>query len=113
MIVETFHLAATDADLLSSPSRLAAIPYSGQLTLEFQSNLNDATNSWDVSIQLPDGSTPLEAGRVQIPAGATAGALNREDKYTVTFPATQGGHILVGCTENGTALLTVRATLMP
>lgn len=111
MIVEVFHLAATDADVLAAPSRLSAIPYGGQLVIEFQSNLNDATNFWTVTIQLPDGSTPLEAQR--IPAGATAGAINRDDKYTVSFPATQGGHFGISCTEAGTALLSVRATLMP
>lgn len=111
MIVEVFHLAATNADILAAPSRLSAIPYNGEMILEFSANLNDATNFWSVQIQLPDGSTPLEA--VRIPAGATAGALNLDDKYTLRFAAAQGGHILVGCTETGTALLDVRVTLMP
>lgn len=110
MIIESFFLAATDADLLAAPSRLAAIPYNGTLTLEFSSNLNDATNSWAVTIQLPDGSTPLEAQRI---TAGVVGQLNRETKYTTQFAVAQGGHLLVSCTETGTALLTVRATLMP
>lgn len=111
MIVETYQIVGDDTDLLAAPSRLAAIPYDGQLILEFQADVNDASNYWEVTIQLPDGSTPLDA--VRIPEGANAGSINLDDKYTVAFPVAQGGHVTVHCDETGTAVLDVRATLMP
>lgn len=111
MIVEAYQLTATDTDVLAAPSRLAAIPYDGQLILEFQADANDGTNYWEVTIQLPDGSTPLDA--VLIPEGANAGSINADDKYTLSFPVAQGGHVTVHATETGTAVLDVRATLMP
>ncbi len=111
MIVETFYLTATDADILAAPSRLNSIPYNGTLILEFQSTVNTATASFDVTIQLPDGSTPLES--VSIPDGVVPGAMNTDDKYVVSVPATLGGHVIVAATEVGTAELFIRATLMP
>lgn len=111
MIVECVQITASDTDLLNAPSRLAAIPYAGTLVLEFQADVNDASNYWTVTIQLPDGSTPLDT--VRIPEGANAGSINANDKYTVAFEVDQGGHVTVNCAETGTAVLDVRSTLMP
>jgi len=111
MIVEFFRLSATTADVLAAPSRLAAIPYNGMLIIEMQAQQSDGTNQFAVTIQLPDGSTPLEG--VVIPDGAVDGALNADDKYVVSVPATAGGHILITATESGTAILMMRCTLMP
>lgn len=111
MISETYQLSATDADVLAAPSRLSAIPYAGQMILEFQSSVNDSTNNFAVTIQLPDGSTPVED--FQIPKGATAGAINGDDKWAIQVPASAGGHIGVAATLTGSGVLTMRATLMP
>jgi len=111
MIVEVFRLEATNADVLSAPSRLAALPYSGTLTLEFQAANNTLTAFWAVSVQMPNGDVPLDS--VRIPEGVTDGGLNRDDKYQITVPATQGGHILVDAQETGVSVLIIRATLMP
>ena len=111
MIQETFLLSATNTDVLVAPSRLAAIPYSGTLTLEMQADNQDHTNYFSVTLQLPNGDTPID--NQPIPKGATAGAINADDKYVVSFPVAQGGHVLIACTETGTALMSLRATLMP
>lgn len=111
MIVEYYRIDATDTDVLASPSRLASIPYNGVLYVEMQSQHNDGTNFFDVTIQLPDGSTPLDD--VTIPAGATDTAINMNDKYQVSFPVQQGGHVTIAATENGTAVMDMRVTLMP
>jgi len=111
MIVESYLLTATDTDILAAPSRLAAIPYNGQLVMEFQASDNDGTNGYDLTIQLPDGSTPLDG--VDVPKGVTDGSWNKNDKYTVAFAVTKGGHVLVQATETGTASLWARFTLMP
>jgi hypothetical protein len=111
MIAEFYRLEATNTDVLKAPSRLAAIPYNGTLILEMQAQQSDGTNQFTVTVQLPDGSTPIE--NMIIPDGATDGALNADDKYTIAVPATAGGHILVSATEGGTAVMMIRATLMP
>ena len=110
MIVETFHLSATNTDLLVAPSRLAAIPYSGTLIIEMSAGNNDATNNFAVTVQLPNGDVPLDG--VHLPVG-TAGAMDANDKYTVAFPVMQGGHVLLSFTETGSTTATVRCTLMP
>jgi len=111
VIVETYDLTATDTDVLAAPSRLAAIPYNGTLICEFQCSENDDTNNFVLTIQLPDGSTPLDA--VRAPHGTTDGAWHADEKYTVAFGVTRGGHILVDATETGTAELWCRFTLTP
>lgn len=111
MIVESYHVVGTTGDILAAPSRLAAIPYNGNLILEFQATVNDTSNYMRVTVQTPDGATPVED--VRIPAGATAGGMNADDKYTLMFPVSQGGHVLVQLTETGTAICNVRATLSP
>lgn len=111
MIVETFQLTATNTDVLAAPSRLSAIPYNGQLIIELQSSVNDATNYWQVGLQLPDGTQPMEDFRP--PKGVTSGGVNEQDKYLISVPASAGGHILLTATENGTGVLDIRCTLMP
>ncbi len=111
MIVEVFRLEATNNDLLAAPSRLAALPYNGSLIMEFQAANNTLTAFFTVSIQMPNGDVPLDA--VRIPEGVTDGGLNMDDKYVVTVPARQGGHVIIDCIETGTSVLVVRCTLMP
>lgn len=111
MIVETYMIQATNTDILSTPSRLAAIPYTGTLIMEFQASDNDGTNNFVLTVQLPDGSVPLDG--VQAPQGVTDGAWNRNDKFTVAFQVVKGGHVIVAATETGTAYLWCRFTLTP
>lgn len=112
MIVESYDLTATNTDVLAAgTSRLASIPYNGTLFLEFQADVSVAANHFDVTIQLPDGDVPLQ--NVWIPEGANAGSINANDKYQVSFDVSMGGHVTVNCTETGTAILSIRATLMP
>lgn len=111
MIAETYRLAATDTDVLAAPSRLSSLPYDGVLVIEMQATVNDGTNQFAVTLQLPDGSTPLD--NVIIPDGAIDGALNDNDKYTIAVPASAGGHVLLSAVETGTAVLMIRCTLTP
>lgn len=112
MIQETSLLAATNADALSA-GRLNAIPYNGQLILEFLASLGDATNFWTLTIALPGGDVPVDAQLVPASNPAEEGVLDERQLVRYSFAATQGGHFTVSLTESGTALCTFRATLLP
>ncbi len=115
MIYLTGFEAATNADILLN-TRLTSIPYGGSLTLQCQGNLNNATNGYTVTIQLPDGSVPVDAQRVsagQEVEGALGGQLDSRLLDQWTFPATIGGHFIITFTESGTAVLTWRVVLRP
>lgn len=112
MILESGIVAATTADLLSG-GRLNNIPYNGTLTLQLQSQLNDATNNYTVTIQKPDGDVPVDAQVVPGTNPALAGILDDRELLQFTFNASIGGHFNVTLTESGTAVCTWRAILKP
>lgn len=103
LIKESFALAATDLDILAAPSRLAAIPANGVLTIECCAGDSDPTNFGQLTVQLPGGDIPLSL--VQIPShglGATDFILDNNTEMITVMTVTQGGHVLVQYTENGT-----------
>ncbi len=115
MIYLTGFEAATNNDVLLN-TRLTSIPYGGSLTIQCLSNLNNATNTFAVTIQLPDGSVPVDAQRVsagQEVEGALGGQLDNRLLDQWTFPATIGGHFTISFAETGTAVLTWRVVLRP
>lgn len=101
---------ATTADILQG-TRLQTVPAGGFMTFELQSNENDATNSYTVSIQMPNGDTPLNT--VKIPAGNADGEIDELKKLMITLPIAQGGHTVLSVTETGTAILAWRVTYSP
>ncbi len=112
MILESGVVAATTADLLSG-GRLNAIPYNGTLTLEVQSQFADATNSYALTIQLPNGDVPVDGQLVPGTNPALAGILEERYLLRFAFRATQGGHFTITLTESGTAVAVWRAVLSP
>lgn len=102
--------SATNSDILQG-TRLQTVPSGGFLTFELQSSENSTTNFHEVSIQMPNGDTPLNG--VRIPDGVTAQALNNNDKTQITLPIAQGGHTVFSTTETGTAVLTWRVSYTP
>jgi len=112
MILETATEAATDTDILSG-TRLNAIPYNGTLTFEVQANLNNATNNFLLTIQLPNGDVPVDSQLVPACNPALDGVLDERTLLRMAFKATQGGHFNISLTEAGTALCTWRAILSP
>jgi len=109
VIIVTGQEAATNADVLQA-SRLQNMPSNGLLTLECQSDLNVAANNYTVDMQLPDGSTPMNA--IQVPAG-TVGQLDERTKLLFSVPIGVGGHCVIGFTETGTTIVTWRITFSP
>lgn len=112
MIYESVIVAATNADLLST-GRLNAIPYNGTLVLDFLADLGDVTNFYQLTIQLPDGSNPVDLQTVPASGAGTDMLLDERELLRFSFLATQGGHFTIGLTENGTATCAFRAVLRP
>lgn len=115
MIYLTGVEAATNADILLN-TRLTSIPGPGQLTIQCLANLNNATNRFAITIQLPDGSVPVDGQFVsagQEVEGALGGQLDSRLLDQWTFPASQGGHFTISLTETGTAIATWRVVLRP
>lgn len=113
LIVVTGFEAATNADVLQS-TRLQTVPKNGILLFEMQAADNVAANSFDVTIQLPNGETPCN--RVLIPSGATAGlAGNLDDRlaFRLKFRIGQGGHCVVTFTETGDTEVFWRISFTP
>ena len=106
--------AASNSDILQG-TRLQTVPAGGILTFELQSAKNDATNYYTVSIQMPNGDTPLNATRMPGTAVETqhVGIIDERTNLTVSFPIMQGGHCVFSATETGTTSLTWRVTYTP
>lgn len=105
--------ADDNSDILQG-TRLQTVPRGGFLTFELQASDNDATNNFTVSVQMPNGDTPMNATR--IPCGNTAGlagVIDDRTSLTATFPIRQGGHAVFSADETGDAELTWRVTYTP
>ncbi len=115
MIYLTGQEAASNTDILNN-TRLTSLPYGGALTIQCLANLNNATNNYSITIQLPDGSVPVDGQRVsagQEVEGALGGQLDDRLLDQWTFPATIGGHFIIDFTETGAAIVTWRVVLRP
>lgn len=113
VIVLSAQEAASNTDILQG-TRLQTVPRNGVLSFELAASDNVAANNYVVSIQLPDGSTPLNA--TLVPGGATAGLAGVIDdrlSLKARFRIGQGGHCVFSCVETGDAELTWRVTYTP
>jgi len=107
-------IVATNSDLLNA-TRLSAIPYNGQLVIQVQANLGNATNNYAITIQLPNGEVPVDSQQVAagLEADALGGQLDERYLDMFSFAAPQGGHFTISLTETGTAICTTRVVLRP
>ncbi len=103
--------AATNTDILQG-TRLQTVPSNGILTFEMQASDAVAANNYTVSIQLPNGDTPMNG--VPVPGnGGTAGVagvLDERMDLKASYPIGQGGHVSFSCTETGDTELFWRLT---
>jgi hypothetical protein len=104
--------SATNADILQG-TRLQTVPSGGVLTFELQAELNDASNFFTVSVQMPNGDTPLNNVRIPGTSVADTGIIDERQNLTVSFPISQGGHCVFSCSETGTNHLAWRVTYTP
>lgn len=113
MILEELLISATNTDVLST-GRLNSIPYAGLLTLQFLADLGDATNNYDLTVQLQDGDVPIDTQKVPASGSGLDGVLDSRELLELKIPIlTSGGHVTVSLVENGTATCAVRAILTP
>lgn len=103
---------ATNSDILQG-TRLQTVPAGGVLTFELQSSLNETSHNYAVSVQMPNGDTPLNNVRVPCCNPSLGGVIDERQNLTVSFPIMQGGHCVFSCTETGTATLAWRVTYTP
>ena len=103
---------STNSDILQG-TRLQTVPAGGILTFELQAQNNDGSNSFAVSVQMPNGDTPLNSVRVPACNPAAAGVIDERQNLTVSFPIMQGGHCVFSASETGTSSLTWRVTYTP
>lgn len=110
MILESGLEAATNTDVLQG-GRLNSIPFNGILTLQFQSDLADASNQYNLTVQLPGGDVPVDGQLVPGTTAVDIGILDERQLLQMSFRATQGGHFTIVLTETGTAVCMWRAVL--
>ncbi len=110
-ILITGNEAATNTNLLAG-TRLETIP-AGARFLHFRcsADLNDATNNWALTIELPLGTIPVDGQRVPANANAADGVLDERTLMSWTWPAVPGGRFVIAVVESGTAVFTWLAQL--
>lgn len=112
LIKETYAITADDTDVLAAPSRLAAIPFNGVLTLEVSATVSNASNNAKLTIERPDGEVPVSDQLLPANGYDTSNDLiNEETKMAFKFDASQGGHFRVALDVTGTIRVFVIATL--
>ncbi len=111
-IILSSYEVATNSDILQG-TRLQTVPSGGILTFEMQADGADASNNYTVSIQMPNGDTPLNNTLIPACNPGKAGVIDERQNLTVSFPISQGGHCVFSCIETGTVQFTWRVTYTP
>ncbi len=96
--------AASNTNLLAN-SRLETVPQ-GATFLHFRcsANLSDATNSYALTIELPNGLIPIDGQQIPANGDGATGVLDERTLLQWTWPAVVGGRFIISCVESGTAL---------
>ncbi len=105
-------LDGANTDILQG-TRLQTVPAGGFLTFEMQSDVNTTASNNAVSIQMPNGDTPLNGVNVPAGAGAVQGVIDEREKMMITLPISQGGHTVFSVAQTGASVMTWRVTYSP
>jgi hypothetical protein len=111
-IILSGNIISSNADILQG-TRLQTVPAGGVLTFELQAQNADVSNFYTVSVQMPNGDTPLNNVLVPSCNPSLAGVIDERQNLTVSFPISQGGHCVFSATETGTSSMTWRVTYTP
>ncbi len=96
--------AASNTNLLAD-SRLETIPAGARwLTFRCSANLNDATNNYAITIELPLGTIPVDGQVVPANGDGATGVLDERTLMQWTWAALPGGRFIISVVESGTAL---------
>jgi hypothetical protein len=106
--------AATNTDILQG-TRLQTVASAGIMTFEVQAADAVAANGYTITIQLPNGDTPMNGVPVPGNAGTAgvAGVIDSRTNIKATYPIDQGGHVGFSCVETGDTELAWRVTFTP
>jgi hypothetical protein len=104
--------SATNTDILQG-TRLQTVPAGGFLTFEMLADTNIPANHATVSIQMPNGDTPLNNVRIPGANPAQSGVIDDRQKLMITLPIAQGGHTVFSVEETGTIAFAWRVTYTP
>ncbi len=114
VIVLSALLTASNTDILNS-TRLQTVPQNGTLTFLMSASDAIAANNYVVSIQMPDGNTPLDG--VLVPQGGlTAGVTGVLDDRTLLGYSgfvEAGGHAVFSVVETGDTEFMYRVIYTP
>ena len=110
-ILVTGNEVASNTNLLTG-TRLETIP-AGAAFLHFRCSvdLNDASNNYALTIELPLGTIPVDGQRVPANAQGADGVLDERTLLQWTWPALPGGRFIISVVESGTAVFTWLAQL--
>lgn len=103
---------ASNSDILQG-TRLQTVPAGGVLTFELQGGNSTSTDNFTVSVQMPNGDTPLNSVRVPSCNPALQGVIDERQNLTVSFPIMQGGHCVFSSSMTGSTSLAWRVTYTP
>lgn len=105
--------AASNPDILQG-TRLQNAPSNGMLTFQMSATVSvPGTNAHLTTIQLPNGTTPLNGVPVPANSVATQGILDDRMMLQVTFAVGQGGHAVFSTALTGVSVMTWRVTFTP
>lgn len=105
-------LDGSNTDILQG-TRLQTVPAGGFLTFEMLSDLNTSAANSKVSIQMPNGDTPLNDVNVPAEPNGVQGVMDDRQKMMITLPIAQGGHTVFSVAQTGAAVMTWRVTYSP
>ena len=103
---------ATNTDILQG-TRLQTVPAGGFLTFEMLASDNSDTVFTQVSIQMPNGDTPLNSVRVPSANPGLIGVIDDRQKLMITLPIAQGGHTVFSVEHTGATGMSWRVTYSP
>ncbi len=112
VIVLSDYEITSNTDILQG-TRLQTVPAGGFLTFEVQANANTDSDYFDISIQMPNGDTPLNNVRVPATNPGNNGVIDDRQKLMITLPIAQGGHTVFSCNEVGGNTMAWRVTYTP
>jgi len=105
-------LVASNVDVLAG-TRLKSMPSGGILLIRLQADLNDASNGYTFSIEMPGGDTPVNSQRAPAGNPALGGVIDVRTAFVWSGAIQQGGGCIISATEVGTAILTVQVLFTP